>query len=71
MNGPISVDSRLLAAQLDDLAYDRHELADILAEIGAGDAGGGRVAVHCFAVCVSVCDVGNLESECGERAVGE
>lgn len=51
MNSPISIDSRLLAAELDDLAYDGHELADILVEIGAGDAGGGRVAVHFFLRC--------------------
>ena len=46
MNSPVSIDSRLLAAKLDDLAYDGHEFANILAKIGACDAGGRRFAVH-------------------------
>jgi len=47
MDSPISINSRLFATKLDDLAYYRHELADVLAEIGAGDTGGGG-AVHFF-----------------------
>lgn len=65
MDSPISVNGRLLATKLDDLAYDHHELADILVEIGAGDAGGGG-AVHFFSMFNNVCErgvVGILESE--------
>lgn len=49
MDSPISINSRLFATKLDDLAYYRHELADVLAEIGAGDTGGGG-AVHFFSL---------------------
>lgn len=56
MNSSISINCRLLAAKLDDLAHDHHDFAFILLEVGTGDAGGGRGAVHFVSVlfwCVS------------------